>query len=256
MAVLFGVPLGLLVVRSFSTPSGWGFGFYQALTDSRGGSTSFVPPIDAVGNSLLFASIATAIALALGLCAAWAIVGDGSTSSSRSSRWIDTALMIPLGTSAVTVGFGFLIVFDEPPLNLRSSLWLIPIAHVIVALPFVVRLLVPGLRSIDPRLREAASMLGASPRRVWWTIDVPIVGRALAVAAGFAFAISLGEFGATAFLARPDRPTMPIAIYRALGRPGDYNFGQAMAMSTILMVLTVIVVTAIDRFRPAGVSEF
>lgn len=256
MAVLFGVPLGLLVVRSFSTPSGWGFGFYQALTDSRGGSTSFVPPIDAVGNSLLFASIATAIALALGLCAAWAIVGDGSTSSSRSSRWIDTALMIPLGTSAVTVGFGFLIVFDDPPLNLRSSLWLIPIAHVIVALPFVVRLLVPGLRSIDPRLREAASMLGASPRRVWWTIDVPIVGRALAAAAGFAFAISLGEFGATAFLARPDRPTMPIAIYRALGRPGDYNFGQAMAMSTILMVLTVIVVTAIDRFRPAGVSEF
>ncbi len=256
MAVLFGVPLGLLVVRSFSTPNGWGFGFYQALTDTRGGSTSFVPPIDAVGNSLLFALLATAIALVLGLCAAWAIVGDGSKNSSIFSRWTDTALMIPLGTSAVTVGFGFLIVFDEPPLNLRSSLWLIPIAHAIVALPFVVRLLVPGLRSIDPRLREAASMLGASPRRVWWTIDVPIVGRALAAAAGFAFAVSLGEFGATAFLARPDRPTMPIAIYRALGRPGDYNFGQAMAMSTILMVLTIVVVTVIDRFRPAGVSEF
>ena len=256
MTVLFGVPLGLLVVRSFSTPNGWGFGFYQALTDTRGGSTSFVPPIDAVGNSLLFAFIATAIALVLGLCAAWAIVGDGSKSSSIFSRWTDTALMIPLGTSAVTVGFGFLIVFDEPPLNLRSSLWLIPIAHAVVALPFVVRLLVPGLRSIDPRLREAASSLGASPRRVWWTIDVPIVSRSLAAAAGFAFAISLGEFGATAFLARPDRPTMPVAIYRALGRPGDYNFGQAMAMSTILMLLTVVVVTAIDRFRPAGASEF
>ena len=257
MAVLFGIPLGLLVVRSFSTPNGWGFGFYQALADTRGGSTSFVPPIDAVGNSLLFALMATVVALALGFCAAWAIVGDGSdVSDSRFSRWTDTALMIPLGTSAVTVGFGFLIVFDEPPLNLRSSLLLIPIAHAIVALPFVVRLLVPGLRSIDPRLREAASMLGASPRRVWWTIDVPIVGRALAAAAGFAFAISLGEFGATAFLARPDRPTMPIAIYRALGRPGDYNFGQAMAMSTILMVLTIVVITVIDRFRPAGVSEF
>ena len=256
MTVLFGVPLGLLVVRSFSTPNGWGFGFYQALTDTRGGSTSFVPPIDAVGNSLLFAFIATVIALVLGLCAAWAIVGDGSKSSSIFGRWTDTALMIPLGTSAVTVGFGFLIVFDEPPFNLRSSLWLIPIAHAIVALPFVVRLLVPGLRSIDPRLREAASTLGASPRRVWWTIDVPIVSRSLAAAAGFAFAISLGEFGATAFLARPDRPTMPVAIYRALGRPGDYNFGQAMAMSTILMLLTVVVVTAIDRFRPAGASEF
>ena len=85
---------------------------------------------------------------------------------------------------------------------------------------------------------------------------MPIVGRALAAAAGFAFAVSLGEFGATAFLARPDRPTMPIAIYRALGRPGEYNFGQAMAMSTILMLLTVAVMLVIDRFRPASVSEF
>jgi thiamine transport system permease protein len=257
MAMLFGTPLVVLVVRSFSTPEGWGFGFYRALTNSRGGSTSFVPPIDAIGNSMMFASIATAIALVLGLCAAWAIVGDGAASAdSRFSRWTDTALMIPLGTSAVTVGFGFLIVFDEPPLNLRSSLWLIPIAHAVVALPFVVRLLVPALRSIDPRLREAAATLGASPRRVWWSVEVPIVGRALAAAAGFAFAVSLGEFGATAFLARPDRPTMPIAIYRALGRPGEYNFGQAMAMSTILMLLTVVVMLVIDRFRPASVSEF
>ncbi len=257
MALLLGTPLFVLVVRSFATPDGWGFGFYRSLADSRGGSTSFVPPIDAIGNSLLFASIATVIALVLGLCAAWAIVGDGSVDSdSRFARWTDTALMIPLGTSAVTVGFGFLIVFDEPPLNLRSSLWLIPIAHAIVALPFVVRLLVPALRSIDPRVREAAATLGASPRRVWWSVDVPIVGRALAAAAGFAFAVSLGEFGATAFLIRPDRPTMPIAIYRALGRPGVYNFGQAMAMSTLLMVLTVVVILLIDRFRPAGVSEF
>ena len=257
MALLFGTPLVVLVVRSFSTPEGWGFGFYRALSNSRGGSTSFVPPVDAIGNSLMFASIATAIALVLGLSAAWAIVGDGSArSDSRFSRWTDTALMIPLGTSAVTVGFGFLIVFDEPPLNLRSSIWLIPIAHAVVALPFVVRLLVPALRSIDPRLREAAATLGASPRRVWWSVEVPIVGRALAAAAGFAFAVSLGEFGATAFLARPDRPTMPIAIYRALGRPGEYNFGQAMAMSTILMLLTVVVMLVIDRFRPASVSEF
>ena len=164
--------------------------------------------------------------------------------------------MIPLGTSAVTIGFGFLIVFDEPPLNIRSSIWLIPIAHSLVALPFVVRVLVPAMRSIDPRLRESAATLGASPVKVWLSVDVPILGRAFAAAAGFAFAVSLGEFGATAFLARPDRPTMPIAIYRSLGRPGEANFGQAMAMSTVLMVLTVIVMLSIDRFRPSSVTEF
>ena len=205
---------------------------------------------------MLFAAMATGLALILGGCAAWAIVGRTGDGPSRSARWTDTALMIPLGTSAATVGFGFLIVFDEPPLNLRSSVWLIPIAHTIIAMPFVVRLLVPALRSIDPRLREAAATLGASPRRVWWNVEVPILGRAFAAAAGFAFAISLGEFGATAFLVRPDRPTLPIAIYRTLGRPGEANFGQAMAMSVVLMGLTVMVMMVIDRFRPPGVAEF
>jgi len=255
IVIFLGAPLLVLFIRSFSTPTGWSFAFYQALGDSRGGSTSFVPPLDAVGNSLTYALLATVITVILGLCAALAITGTGSKKS-RSARWADTFMMIPLGTSAVTVGFGFLIVFDEPPLNLRSSMWMIPIAHAIVALPFVVRLLVPALRSIDPKLKEAAATLGASPQRVWFSVELPIVGRALTAAAGFAFAVSLGEFGATAFLVRPDRPTVPVAIFRALGRPGEANFGQAMAMSTILMGITVFVLLAIDHFRPAGVSEF
>ena len=81
---------------------------------------------------------------------------------------------------------------------------LVPIAQALVAIPFVVRAVVPVLRAIDPRLREAAAMLGASPARVWREVDLPIVARAALVAAGFAFAISLGEFGATLFIVRPD----------------------------------------------------
>lgn len=257
MAALLAAPLVVLLVRSFSTPQGWGLDFYRSLSDTRGGSTSFVAPIDALWNSLMFAVGATVIAVVLGSCAAWAIAGtDLVRASTRWTRWADVALMIPLGTSAVTVGFGFLITFDESPMNLRSSLWLVPLAQAIVALPFVVRLLVPALRSIDPRMREAAALLGASPRRVWTTVDLPIVSRALAAAAGFAFAVSLGEFGATVFLARPDRPTLPVAIYRALGRPGAQNFGQAMALSTVLMVLTIGVLVMVDRLRTPGSAEF
>ena len=257
MAALLALPLAVLFVRSFSTPQGWGLDFYQSLGDARRGSTSFVAPIDALWNSLVFALEATIIAVVLGACASWAIAGtDLVRASTRWTRWADVALMIPLGTSAVTVGFGFLITFDEAPMNLRSSLWLVPLAQAIVALPFVVRLLVPALRSIDPVMRESAALLGASPRRVWTTIDLPIVSRALAAAAGFAFAVSLGEFGATVFLARPDRPTVPVAIYRALGRPGADNFGQAMALSVVLMVLTVGVLLMVDRLRTPGSAEF
>jgi len=283
IATLLVLPLALLAVRSFRPPDGgwggWGTTFYRALTENPRGSTSFVAPVEAIVNSLLFALGATLLAVVLGGLAAWAIAGPGTDAwragragrAGRSTRthgpprrphgggawrWVDTALMIPLGTSAVTIGFGFLITLDEPPLDLRDSLWLIPVAHAIVALPFVVRLVVPAVRAIDPSLREVAAVAGARPWRVWWEVDLPVVGRAMAAAAGFAFAVSLGEFGATVFLAQVDRPTMPVAIYRFLGRPGPLELGQALALSSVLMAVTVVVVLAIDRFRPAGASEF
>jgi thiamine transport system permease protein len=133
---------------------------------------------------------------------------------------------------------------------------LVPIAQALIATPFVVRTLLPVLRSIDQRLREAAATLGATPRRVWQEVDLPIVGRALLVAAGFSFAIAVGEFGATVFVARAQFPTMPVAIFRLLGRPGVTNFGQAMAMSTILMVVTASAILLIDRLRVGQVGRF
>ena len=140
-------------------------------------------------------------------------------SEGRVARFVDGVLLIPLGTSAVTVGFGFLIALDEP-VDLRASPWLVPIAQAVIALPFVVHTMTPVLRSIDPRLHEAAAVLGASPARTWLAIDLPLVRRAVLVAAGFAFAISLGEFGATTVIARADAPTVPVTIARLLGRPG------------------------------------
>jgi thiamine transport system permease protein len=146
--------------------------------------------------------------------------------------------MLPLGASAVMLGFGFVIAFDDPPLDLRGSPWLVPVAQSLVAAPFVVRILVPALRSVDERLHEAAAVLGASPARVRREIDLPLVLRALGVAAGFAFAISLGEFGATVFVARADWPTVPVAIFQFLGRPGAVNQGVAAALAVVLMALT------------------
>lgn len=255
MAVLIGMPLLVLVARSIDFGSSRFWSHYADLSSSRRGSVLFVPPLEAVRNSLVFASAATVIALVIGGLAAFAVAGTDRRPS-RGGRWLDIALMVPLGVSAVTVGFGFLIALDEPPLDLRNSLVLVPLAHALVAVPFVMRALVPALRSIDPELREAAAVLGASPARAWREVDLPIIGRALTAAAGFAFAVSLGEFGATSFIARADWPTIPIAIARFLGQPGPGNFGQAMALSTILMALTVVVVLAIDRWRVGGAGDF
>jgi thiamine transport system permease protein len=247
-----GAPLIVLVWRSLSVGGHFGLANYRALGTTNDESLLFVPAWEAVRNSLQYAAAATFIAVVIGGLAAFAIAGRPG----RSARTVDVLLMLPLGTSAVTVGFGFLIALDKRPLDLRTSAALIPIAHAIVAIPFVVRAMVPVLRSIDPRVRDAASTLGASPARVWREVDLPVVARALTVAAGFAAAVSLGEFGATVFIARPDTPTIPVAIYRLLGRPGSANFGQAMALSTLLMVVTAVVALAVERVRPARATEF
>ncbi|MCP5030009.1 MAG: iron ABC transporter permease [Actinomycetia bacterium] len=252
LLVLLGSPLVVLVERSLVTTDGYGLGNWRALNESRRGSTLFVSPLEAVTNSLVAAVLATMMAVTLGLLAALAITrwrGRGGTT-------IDVMLMLPLGTSAVTVGFGFLVAFDEPPLDFRGSWLLVPVAQALIATPFVVRTLTPVLASVQVRLREAAAVLGASKLRAWREVDLPIMVRALLVAAGFGFAVSIGEFGATNFVARSDRPTVPVAIFRFLGQPGAANIGQAMALSTILMVVTAGAVLAIERLRDLEGSEF
>src|SRR3954453_2993976 len=134
MAVLLGVPVAVLVFRSFDTPRGLGLDFYRALGEVHAGSTLFVEPVHAIANSLRFAAAATAIAVVVGGCAAFALA------SSR-RRGLDTLVSLPLGVSAVTVGFGFLIALDHAPLDLRGSWWLVPIAQALVAVPFVVRVM-------------------------------------------------------------------------------------------------------------------
>jgi thiamine transport system permease protein len=250
-SVFLGGPLAVLVWRSLHAGSHWSLGSYRALGSSASTNTLFVSPWAAVRNSLEFAAIATVIALVIGGLASVAIAARGG----GATRSFDAFLMLPLGTSAVTVGFGFLLAFQHAPNGLATSPLLVPIAHSVVAIPFVVRAVVPALRSIDPRLRDAATMLGAGPRRVWREVDLPIATRAFAVAAGFCAAVSLGEFGATLFIARPDWPTVPIAIQRFLARPGEINVDQALAMSVIIMVLTAVVVFAIERVRVRDLGE-
>ncbi|MEX1177938.1 MAG: iron ABC transporter permease [Nitriliruptor sp.] len=252
ITVLLLAPPAVLVERALATDGGYGLTNFTGLATQERGTVLSVAPLEAVRNSLTFAVAAALMATVIGTCTAVAVTGRRG----RLTRAIDRGLMLPLGTSAVTVGFGFLISLDRPPFDLRASPLLVPIAQALIATPFVVRSLVPAIEAIDDRLRGAAGVLGAPPRRIWREIDLPIVARTALVAAGFAFAVAVGEFGATVFIARAELPTVPVAIFRALGRPGAANFGQAMALSTMLMVVTASALLVIDRFRVGDVGRF
>jgi thiamine transport system permease protein len=253
MLLMLFTPLIALVIRSVVALDGSiSLQYFQQLDVNARGSVLFVPPVNAIGNSLLFGLATTLLSVALGLITAYLLAGKFG----RFGTWFDPVFMLPLATSAVTLGFGYLIALDEPPLNLRTSPVLVPLAHTLVALPFVVRSVLPSLRGIPPNLAEAGRVLGASDAQVLRRIELPLISRGLVVGATFAFTASMGEFGATAFLARPDTPTIPVVIFRLLGQPGALNYGQALAMSVILMVVSAISFISIERLRPSGTHEF
>lgn len=232
--------------------------FYRALFENPRQSLFIVSPAASLGISVSYALATVALSLLLGIPAAVSLARSTGASTGLGSwlnRMMDPLLMLPLGTSAITLGLGFIVALNRPPLDLRASPVLIPLAHTLVAFPFVVRSLTPALRSVQPQLRHAASVLGASPWQVLRRVDLPLVGRAFLVAAAFAFTISLGEFGATALLARPEYPTAPVAIYRFLARPGGLNYGQALALSTILMLVCTAGMLLIEHLRVGG-EEF
>lgn len=237
-------PLLVLVARSFRIGDHWSTVAWRTLgrAEYRPGVGLGVDPWASLTTSLGVALVATVVSVVVGTLAALAI-----GTARRGARWLDAALMLPLATSAVTVGLGVLITFDRAPFDWRGEWWLVPIAHSLIATPFVVRVLVSRLRAITPLQRDAAQVLGASPLRAWWSVEARRLATPIVGAAGLAAAISLGEFGASTFLTRTGRETLPLAIDRLLARAGDVPRAQAFALATILLVATGTVAAIADR---------
>ncbi|MBK9612144.1 iron ABC transporter permease [Candidatus Amarobacter glycogenicus] len=250
LLLLTAAPMAALVERSFHGGDGYTLRYYTMLDDNVRGQALFVAPIEAVRNSVVFAIATVAVALPIGTLAAIGSVRARSTLA-------EALVQLPLGVSSVTLGLGFLVTMDQPPLNLRESPALVVIAHSLIAVPFVTRTVSARLRSLDPRLRDAAAMLGAGPARTFFAVEAPLLKGAIGVAAVLSFATSMGEFGATLLIARPEYPTIPVAIFRYLGQPGALNYGQALAMSTVLMAVTgstFFLAERLVRVRTGGVS--
>ncbi|MBN1937355.1 MAG: iron ABC transporter permease [Anaerolineae bacterium] len=254
MAVLLFAPLLALLWRSLTLGGPLSLRHFAALFQDSEQSYFWVSPGRAIGNSLLFASATALLSTVLGALGAYLLAGRDHLR--KISVWLDPLLVLPLGTSAVTLGLGYLLAFNRPPLNLIGSPAMIPVVHALIAFPFVLRSVLPALRGIQPALREAASTLGATPWRIWLQVDLPLLARPLLVGAAYAFSISLGEFGATLLLARREYATMPVAIYRYLSNPGTANLGQALAMSVLLMLVCTASFVLIERFRVGEAGEF
>ena len=240
MLLITVLPLFSLVFRSFYVPrtdlnassrnAGFSLVYYKNLFTNTRNSYFFVYPAKAILYSIENAAACSLIAVIFGamICVL----------AKRSNGWrfLNVLVLLPIGTSAVTLGLGYLITYRKA----LTSSWITPLAHSIVVLPFVIRTLQPAIEFLPESLGQSASVLGANPLQVLLKIKIPVLRRAILNSLIFSFTISMGEFGATSFLTRPERPTMPVAIYNFLSKPGGLNYGSAMAMSTILLVFSVV----------------
>lgn len=224
--LVVATPLIGVVARSFIVDGSLSVNSYRWLfngtTEAIGINTTRT-----LTTSLTFAIVCAVVTTASALVIA---------AARNSGQLISTLTAIPLMTSAVTLGLGVIVTFNQGIINWRGERWLIPILHCVIALPLALRTLDPAVRAIPEEMRQAAASLGASPWRVWRRIDIPLLAPALRRTAGLSAAISLGEFGATSFLTRSDSTTIPIAIQQLLGHPGDTLTHSAFALAALCVV--------------------
>ena len=237
---LLAMPLVLVLFQSFSVSGVFGLDNYINLGTRGARDLLNITFVEATGNSVRNMLIAASIAFVLGTFISWLLTRTRFKS-------LDLVFLLPLGVSSVVLGFGFLVAFDAEWFSLRSSWLIVPLAQSLIALPMVIRIVYPALLSIGKEPIEQAQLDGASSIQTWRFVESKLIRGVLLTALGFASIISIGEFGASTFLANGSQSTIPTLLFRLISRPGDQNYGMAMAVSAILIVLSAVVVYLVSR---------
>jgi thiamine transport system permease protein len=238
------MPMLLVLVEAFKVGDGWGLTNFANLGTRGARDLLNISVLDAAANSLRNMVVAAAIAFILGTPISWLLVRT-------KQKLLDLVFLAPLGVSSVVLGFGFLVSFDSTWLPLRSSWLIVPLAQALIALPMVIRLVYPALVSIGKEPIEQASLDGASSWQTWRFVESGMIKGVLLTAAGYAAIISVGEFGASSFLAYGSEGTIPTLLFRLIARPGEQNYGMAMAVSAILIVFVLSVMLLLSRYSKA-----
>ena len=234
-ALIVLVPLISVVRRSILVGQNVNFSIWQSVFTNA-------EILKSLTTSVKYAAFTIVVSTTIGLFGACAVIYG-----SARYRFLNLLTALPVVVSAVTLGLGMIVTFDVDPIDWRGAWLMMPIAHCLVAIPIVMRIITPTIRDLPNGLRDASQTLGATTWQMWRTIDLKIIKPALVTAAAVACAVSLGEFGASSFLVRRDNETLPLIISRLLGRPGEIIQAQAYAIATLLIVACVAIIGLVDH---------
>jgi len=226
--LLFLTPVLTLIARAFRHNFQWSTSNFTLLNSTQTQSLLNISFGSAAFNSVRNCLVVLLLSLAIGGLCSYLLT---------KVRIAEIFFLLPLALSSVILGYGYLETYGSGIFPLRSSWLVLPIAQSLVVIPLVIRFLLPALTDINKEIIESAKLDQADQFVIWWRIQMPLVRRTLLIAASYAVITSIGDFGAANFLAYGDQATLPVVLYQLISKPGAYNYGMAMAASSILIVV-------------------
>ncbi|MEM9634804.1 MAG: iron ABC transporter permease [Pseudomonadota bacterium] len=205
----------------------------------------FSNQMNSVWVSLSTAAAATALCLFFGLSIAYVIVR-------KRYRIIAPVLnglvMTPYIIPGTVFAIGFILAFNQEPLLLTGTWFILVLSYFIRMLPFALKTGEATLYQIHPAMEDAALSLGAKPMRVFMGVVVPMMLSGAITGATLVFLHSVTELSSTILLYRPPWTPMSAVIFQNTVSPGA-NFGYAAAMAVLMMVILYVPLALVTRKR-------
>jgi thiamine transport system permease protein len=243
-------PIGSILVRSFmssstrSGPESFSLKWYRQLFALDRGTGHMGSALEALQNSLGIALLVALLTVPIALTLSTAIRRKGKLSGT-----LELFGMLPMTVSSVIVGLGYYIISSRIRGGNNVGYTLVVLAHMVIAIPFALRTILPEYRKIPNSYIQCALTLGATPLKTFLSIEIPLLKGALLTGGIFAFALSMGEINATLTLANSSIVTLPIVMYRLIG---SYNFQGACALGSVLILVCAIVFSVSELAKGDG----
>lgn len=221
-------------------PHGYTLDWYGQIAAKFGG---------AIWTSLRIALAAVALSLLVGIPAGIGL----SRYRFRGREALSTFLLSPLTIPGIAIGLAIYVlaiwIEERTDVTLAGSIRLLILAHVLITMPWVIRLCLAGLTNHERTTEEAAASLGANPLMVVWRVTLPAMRPGIVAAALFAFIISFENLEINLFLVAPGMNTLPVAVLQYLG----YHIDPLVAAVAVAQIVIVgVALMLLDRFVKIG----
>ncbi|MFT7404406.1 ABC transporter permease [Zhongshania sp.] len=194
--------------------------------------------LHAAANSLIIASISALIATILGTLAGLSIYRFRQ-------KWLSALVLGPIAMPDILIGISLLLMFIL--FNVTLGMTSVILAHVSFCIGFVALAVQSRLSGMDQSLVEAARDLGATPLQAFRLISLPLLKPGIIAGGMMAFTLSIDDFVITFFTAGVGSSTLPLEIYSMVKIAVT---PEVNAVSTLLMLVTLILITALSRISP------